>query len=810
MFQNIQEGTIEQNEKTNEFRKLNIVSNLFNKKDLLIYIVSFMVSTIGLAQEVSPFSISMIGACFSSSIPALGVIIISLIGNIIKFGINGALSYILTVLVLVATLFIIKPRYNEENRNEKIKIGKNIFISTFLIQLISILVSGYTIYDLLTAISVSIITVVFYKIFVNSLVALQAWREKRAFSIEEVIGASLLLSIAVSCFGDFAIFGFSIRNILSILIVLILGWKNGILIGTTSGVTIGVTLGVITNTEPTMVAAYAISGMIAGILNRFGKIGVIVGFCLGNVVLAYVSNGMTVELIHFKEILIASIGLLAVPKNINIDIEDFVKNSKFLPVFPSRSLNRSQETIDKLNNVSEAIQNIADTYKEEELDIEEKSRREKNKQIFISELLDRIEYMKENLLYDDISNVDGEIVDKIFSELMDKQEITRKELLKIFAECNSYIVGFDDKDVSKYLEDNITQMLKAINDSYQISKSNFVWMKKIEENKKNIKSQLNGVSKVISDIAEDMEKEIIEPETFVKQKQQIIELLKQKKIEVQDVSIKKEENERFFVDIYLKEDGEEIQKTKIEQIVTQILGESIVVNEENSIGKKISLLSEDKFLMAIGTSSRTKADSKESGDSVLNVKLKDGKYLIAISDGMGSGKEAKTSSATALKILESLSLSGLDKSTAIDLITSSLINQNEEIFATLDIAIIDLYKGNVEFIKKGACPTYIKNKKRVQVIKSNSLPAGMINKSSLQVFDKDISSGEILFMCSDGILDSNIEYKNKELWIKYMLEDIETNNTQKITDLILNEAIDNNFGVAKDDMTAIACKFIEK
>ena len=52
-------------------------------------------------------------------------------------------------------------------------------------------------------------------------------------------------------------------------------------------------------------------------------------------------------------------------------------------------------------------------------------------------------------------------------------------------------------------------------------------------------------------------------------------------------------------------------------------------------------------------------------------------------------------------------------------------------------------------------------------------------------------------MCSDGILDSNIEYKNKELWVKYLLEDIETNNTKKIADLILNEAIDNNFGTAK-------------
>ena len=63
---------------------------------------------------------------------------------------------------------------------------------------------------------------------------------------------------------------------------------------------------------------------------------------------------------------------------------------------------------------------------------------------------------------------------------------------------------------------------------------------------------------------------------------------------------------------------------------------------------------------------------------------------------------------------------------------------------------------------------------------------------------------------NERILDSNIEYKNKELWIKYMLEDVETSNTQKIADLILNEAIDNNYGVAKDDMSIIVCKFRKK
>ena len=147
---------------------------------------------------------------------------------------------------------------------------------------------------------------------------------------------------------------------------------------------------------------------------------------------------------------------------------------------------------------------------------------------------------------------------------------------------------------------------------------------------------------------------------------------------------------------------------------------------------------------------------------------------------------------------------------SLDLINTALLNQNNEIFATLDIAIVDLYKGNIEFIKSGACPTYIKNKKRVQMIKSTSLPTGIIEETTIQTFDKDIEAGDIMLMCSDGILDSNIEYKNKELWIKYMLEDVETSNTQKIADLILNEAIDNNYGVAKDDMSIIVIKVVNR
>ena len=802
MFQNINEYTVQDNKKEVPSKWAEIIK----KNNIIMYIISFMLSLVGIGGEFSLFSISILGACFSSSIPLLGIVISGVVGNIIKFGVAGGLEYFLTSLVFFITIFIIKPRYNEEERNEKIKVGRNLFIAVLIIQVIKSMLSVFTIYDILLSITYAILAFVFYKIFINSLTVIENFGQNTAFSIEEVIGTSLLLAIAASAFSDLSILGFSIRNILSILIVLVLGWKNGVLVGATSGVTIGVTLGIITGGEPIIIAAYAISGMIAGVLNRFGKIGVIIGFCIGNVVLAYVSNGYTVELIYFKEILLASIILLAIPKNVKIDIEEFVGGSKFLPISRERSLTKEKETVEKLNNVSEAIKKMANTYnKDPENEFNIAKEKEENKQIFIDELLNNLEPYKDNLLYEDISNVNGKIIDEIFNLLLEKQEIERKELLQIFADCNSYIVGFDDKEISGYLEENILQILRIINISYKISKNNFIWKIKLEESKKNMETQLRGVSKVISGIAKEIEKDSEKEQNYTKQEFEIIELLKQKGIEVDEISIDKKD--RYIVNIFTKT---MVDNDVIENILSKVLKEKIILNEDNSTDKSLIYISDDKYVIGFASSHSNKDKSEISGDNFINIRLKDGKYLIALSDGIGTGKKANESSLQALTMLQNLLASGFDKNSSIELITSSLISKNEEIFATLDVAIIDLYKGTIEFIKSGACPTYIKKNKRVQIIKSNSLPAGMINQDNIQVFDTDIQNGQIMLMCTDGILDSNIEYKNKELWVKYLLEDIDSKNTKKIADIILNEAIDNNFGKTKDDMSVIVCKFMQK
>ena len=293
----------------------------------------------------------------------------------------------------------------------------------------------------------------------------------------------------------------------------------------------------------------------------------------------------------------------------------------------------------------------------------------------------------------------------------------------------------------------------------------------------------------------------------------------QKGIVTSNIKITQNDSGRSIVNIYVENNDENPENVakKISKVLLKVLEEKMTWQKKKSDIKfenKIlifSFISSDIYNLKVGIARAKKHDSPVSGDTSIQTKLNDGKYLLAISDGMGSGPEARKSSKIAIKMLERMLSSGFKKDVSVKMINATLSDSIEEdMYATLDILILDLYQGNIEFIKNGACPTYIKRNKEVELVNSISLPTGIINDIDLVVYDKDIKDGDIIVMCSDGILDANVEYKNKELWVKYVIEDIETDNTKKIADLLLNEAIDNNFGMPKDDMSVLVCKFRSK
>ena len=255
----------------------------------------------------------------------------------------------------------------------------------------------------------------------------------------------------------------------------------------------------------------------------------------------------------------------------------------------------------------------------------------------------------------------------------------------------------------------------------------------------------------------------------------------------------------------------------MEDFLEKVLGEKILMQDQKCglrLNKKTCMytyISEDKYIMQTGISKAKKDDSIVSGDNISQIRLGDGKYLLAISDGMGSGANARRNSKIAISMLERLLSTGFDKETSLNLINSAIMNANkEEMYATLDVEIIDLYAGKIEILKNGACPTYIKRGKNVTMVKSTSLPAGIVSNVNVDTYDKDLQEGDIVVICSDGIIESNNEYANKDLWMKYLLEEIQTDSPERISNIILKEAIDNDFGKAKDDMSVIVFKVNKK
>ena len=565
--------------------------------------------------------------------------------------------------------------------------------------------------------------------------------------------------------------------------------------------------------------------MIAGILNKLGKVGVIFGFIIGNIILSYISNGNAIEIIRFQEILIASLGLLALPKNVGIKAYNYNEDYKLLPETTGRTLEENKETINKLNNMSDTISQIAKEYQTaataavtaEEVESQEKI----NQDIFEDELRNNLEGQEENLLYDDIYNNENNVLSDIFEVLLQKEVITRKDLLKIFANHNSYIIGYSkDQDNDDFaVKTDIDSIIRILNSSYRVSKLNFIWKKKLEENRKNVSTQLSGVSEAISNLAEQISVDTENP--YAEQKEKIKLLLKEKDIILKDITIKQEESKRYIINLYTNVcetvDGKQCISKKIARILNKVMNEKMVLQKqkcglrEDDDTCMFMFTSEDNFTMQVGIAKTKKAGSVISGDTTIQTRLEDGKYLLALSDGMGSGPEARKSSKIAIKMLERLLETGFNKDVALKLINSIISNNTEEdMYATLDVSILDLYNGKMEFFKNGACPTYIKRNGNTEILKSISLPTGILSNIDLVEYDYELQDGDIIVMCTDGVIESSNEFTNKELWIKYLLEDLSTDDAQRIADIILNESRDNDYGNEKDDMSVIVFRVNKK
>ena len=214
-----------------------------------------------------------------------------------------------------------------------------------------------------------------------------------------------------------------------------------------------------------------------------------------------------------------------------------------------------------------------------------------------------------------------------------------------------------------------------------------------------------------------------------------------------------------------------------------------------------------KYHMLSYVASIPKDGEKFSGDSFNFGKNKNGIYVIALSDGMGSGPDAGLESSVAIDIIDEFIKCGYDEEIAIKAI-NSIMNMKfseDEKFTTLDMSMVDLYSGELSVIKAGAVATFIKRYEDVQVISDNSLPFGAVEEIEYKKKKKKLKHGDIVITISDGILDVDKNNIGDYSWLRTYLEKATTNPEQLSRD-ILDKAKELSNGKVMDDMTVVVSK----
>lgn len=219
----------------------------------------------------------------------------------------------------------------------------------------------------------------------------------------------------------------------------------------------------------------------------------------------------------------------------------------------------------------------------------------------------------------------------------------------------------------------------------------------------------------------------------------------------------------------------------------------------------LTLTKAPKLDAAFGISKVTKSLSTASGDCHSLIKIDESNFLVALSDGMGSGETAFKTSETALNLIESLYRAGLDSEFVLTLVNKLLSITIDDNFSAIDIALINLNSGSAGFIKIGSPYGFILSNNGIRFIEGSSLPIGILDDLHPTTCSCELSDGDVIVMVSDGVTDA---FGSTGDFIDF-LKGAPLYNPQELSDTILSRALTLSGNTADDDMSALCVRFFK-
>ncbi|WP_048570146.1 stage II sporulation protein E [Clostridium cylindrosporum] len=774
-------------------REKGIVGELISVNALLFYTCAFFASRVIMLKMFMPFGL----AFFISAYGLLGIRaavatgFITAIGYISTF--NGYLgfSHAVSLMLIMAIGLMIK-------KDDKFNIFR-ISACTFIINsLVNIFVyykfiSGSMIpYDILITLFESVIVVAFGFIFSYGVPVCFFKKNKKELTTEELVCMALIIAIAVAGTFDISYMGLSLKNIVAFTLALTCGFLEGATLGAAMGITLGLVSGIADTTMPFTIGVFGFCGLIAGVFKDFGKILASVAFILSAAILSFYTSTFADMQPLLIDSVVGTVIFLISPKR---KLEKLVvfNNKVEYEKAETRSdlyLQRVNDVMaSRLSMVSGALGGLSNVL-EQSFTNQLSNKTDIN--AMVEQLADKVCFTCEN------RNTcwDSEIyhTSNSFIQLLSKVEKRGKISVQ----------DIPDSLQKKCLRPH--ELTRQTNNVFEVFRINSRWRNKLANSRMVLAEQIRGVSSVVN--------------TMVEEATNVIEIKNEKEIDIEDalrseglkfseVFAVKSQKGRFEVIVYIDaNDGNDVNVCNYTSVISKVLDRRLCTSNlsgamvDNNI-HQIKLVEEEKYTVktAIAKLSRDEV----SGDSYTFGDIGSGRYLVGLSDGMGSGAIASNESKATISLLEKFMEAGFDRDTAIKAINSVLIlGDSDERFATIDMAILDLYNGIGEFVKIGAAPTYIKTSRGVEVLKSSSIPVGILDNVDFETNILEVRNGDMIIMVSDGVSDAKEDMKND--WVTKALSEYDSGNPKDVADYILKKAKSYVNEYDADDMTVIVSK----
>jgi stage II sporulation protein E len=247
---------------------------------------------------------------------------------------------------------------------------------------------------------------------------------------------------------------------------------------------------------------------------------------------------------------------------------------------------------------------------------------------------------------------------------------------------------------------------------------------------------------------------------------------------------------------------------KIAAIASHTLGLPLMISQRLHLSNDkfcCVLRKKPAFDAAFGVASAKKAGEIASGDTHSVLKIDERRFLVALSDGMGSGDYARRISESTISLLESFYRAKMPPTCVLPTVNKLLTFSKEETFACVDIALVDLDDGTADIVKIGSPVGFILSGSAVKVLESGSLPLGILDALHPDTATYTLSENDVLLFLSDGI--TGAFGSTTDLY--ELLKTVPIHNPQQLADLLLERALTAYGGVAKDDMTAVAVRLFK-